>query len=132
MKKKSHYIILIFSGLLLILLGIIYQITNLSNELISLIIINVGIILVVVSVLKFNNFGAGLKQDERTRKLSLKALSYSWLITFLTINIIFWINFFNIINFTFSNGIAILLFVMIFSATGLQFIYKKRGILNED
>jgi len=131
MNKKKQYVITIIAGLLLISIGIFYHLTDLANENISFIFINVGTVMIVIGVIQFNKSGAGLSQDERTRKLGARALSYSWLITFVTLNIIFWIDFLEIIRLTISQGFGIMLFVMVLSAGNLQWMLKRRGIAND-
>ncbi|MEA3343993.1 MAG: hypothetical protein U9Q92_07580 [archaeon] len=132
MKEKRQYVVTVIAGLLLISLGIFCQLTGLANEIISLIFINAGTIMAVIGVIHYNKFGAGLTQDERTRKLGSRALSYSWLITFVMLNIIFWIDYLNIIKITLSQGLGIILFTMVLSAGILQWILKRKGIVNED
>jgi len=132
MKERKQYVITILAGLLLISLGVFYQLTDLANEIISLIFINTGTIITVIGVIHFNKFGARLTQDERTRKLGAIALSYSWLITFVTLNIIFWIDYLKIIGLTISQVLGIMLFVMVLSAGILQWILKRKGIIHED
>ena len=128
MNERKQYVITILAGLLLISLGVFYQLTDLANEIISLIFINAGTIITFIGVIKFNRFGAGLTQDERTRKLGAIALSYSWLITFVTLNIIFWIDYLEIIRLTISQGLGIMLFVMVLSAGILQWILKRKMV----
>ena len=127
MKERKQYAITIIAGLLLIFLGLIYQLTDFANEIISLIFINAGTIITVIGVIHFNKFGERLTQDERTRMLGARALSGSWLITFVTLNIIFWIDYLEIIGLAISQVLGIMLFVMVLSAGILQWILKRKG-----
>lgn len=128
MKEKKQYAITIIAGLLLISFGISCQLAGFANEIISLIFANAGVIMVVVGVMRFNRHGGGLTKDERTRELGARALSYSWLITFVMLNVIFWIDYFKIIELTLSHGLGILLFIMVLSAGILQWIFKRKGL----
>jgi hypothetical protein len=65
--------------------------------------------------------------DERTKKLSMIGLSYSWLSTIVLLSLVFWIDYFTIIKFNISQLIGVISFWMIFSAIILQTIFKKRG-----
>jgi hypothetical protein len=113
------------TGLLLMALGFIYQALNLAGNLISLIFINAGIIVLVISTLKYNRLGAGIDQDEMTRKISSRALSYSWLLTFTTLNIIFWLDYLKLFNLTVQSLLGFLIFLMIFSVASFKKLIFK-------
>jgi hypothetical protein len=117
MPQKTNYQSLVITGLLLMALGFTYQ----AGNLISLIFINAGIIILVVSTLKYNNLGARVKQDEMTRKISALSLSYSWLLTFATLNIIFWLDYANVLELEIQSLLGFLIFLMILSSA----LFKK-------
>lgn len=119
--QKTNYTALMVTGLLLMALGFIYQTLNLAGNLISLMFINAGIIMLVISTLKYNKLGAGVEQDEMTRKISSQALSYSWLLTFATLNIVFWLDYSDIIVLEIQPLLGFLIFLMIFSSA----LFKK-------
>ncbi|MBD3245074.1 MAG: hypothetical protein GF335_03720 [Candidatus Moranbacteria bacterium] len=121
MSKKKKYIVLITAGLILIALGFSYQLLDLAGNLISLVFINSGVIIIVIAVLNFNHLGAGVSQDEMTRKISARALSYSWLLTFALLNILFWVDYLEILKLQTQTFLTIAIFVMLFSAV----IFKK-------
>lgn len=132
MKLKNNYnLTSFFAGLILIALGIAYYLLQIGSNLISLIFINSGLILAVISVLKFNKLGAGLKQDERTRQLSSTGLAYSWLTTFVVLNILFWIDWLKIYRFNLAQGVSLTIFVMIISASIFKWRLNNKGYHNE-
>ncbi len=126
MTKEKQYTVAIISGMLLILLGSFYYFSGMGSNLISLLFINLGIILVVVKTVQLNKFGAGVKQDERTRKISTRGISYSWLTTFVFLNILFWVDVFKVINLELSQGISLMMFVMIVSAVAFKAFLKNK------
>lgn len=133
MKKiKKQYTMTIIAGILLVFLGIFYQISSLAKGMIPLIFMNAGTILIVIAVLAHNRYGAGITQDERTRTLGARALSYSWLLTFFLVNVLFWIDYTKVLTLSASHILGILLFTMTLSAAIIQSFLKKRGIINED
>jgi predicted CDP-diglyceride synthetase/phosphatidate cytidylyltransferase len=133
MKKiKRDYLLSILSGIILIFLGIFFQVTNLAKAIIPLIFINTGTILIVISVLTHNKFGAGITQDERTRTLSTRAIAYSWLLTFVLVNILFWFDYLKFVDFKVEQVLAITLFTMTLSAGILQSYFKHKGVINEN
>lgn len=129
---KKQYLVTIIAGIILVFLGIFYQISNLAKGVIPLFFMNAGTILIVIAVLSHNKYGAGITQDERTRALGARALSYSWLLTFVFVNALFWIDYTKVLTLSASHILGILLFTMTLSAAVIQSFLKKRGIINED
>jgi uncharacterized membrane protein len=121
MEKRKQYQLTIISGIILILLAIIYQLIGINNQLISLFFTNLGIIILIIGVLRHNALGAGIKQDELTRKTSALALSYSWLFMFILSNLIFWINHLKVITLNSEQILGIIIFSMPLSVV----IFKK-------
>lgn len=133
MKKiKKEYAMTITAGVILVFLGIFFQASNLAKGIIPLAFMNSGTIMIVIAVIAHNRYGAGITQDERTRALGTRALSYSWLLTFVLINILFWIDYTKVLTLTKDHILGILFFSMTLSASIFQFFLKKRGVLNED
>ncbi len=126
MTKEKKYTISVISGVLLLLFGSFYYFSGMASNLISLLFVNLGIILIVLTTLQFNKFGAGVKQDERTRKISTRGISYSWLTTFVFLNILFWVDVLKIINLELSQGISFVMFVMIVSAVAFKAFLKDK------
>ncbi|MEA1924875.1 MAG: hypothetical protein U9M95_03305 [Candidatus Altiarchaeota archaeon] len=56
-------------------------------------------------------------KDERTKKLSAYAASGSWLITFITVTILFWMDYVGYIEFSASQIINIIFWLMLLSIT---------------
>jgi hypothetical protein len=132
MKQKNKYHkTTLLAGLILIILGIIYSLTGIGGNFISLLFINIGLILAIVSMLKFNRLGAGSEQDERTRQLSTISLSYSWLLTFIVLNVVFWLDWLNFLNLTLSQGVSLIISVMIISASIAKWWLNTKGYQDE-
>ena len=117
MKKSTQYTISIITGLLLLAFGILDTVTNLTSKVISLIFINAGIIIMAVGLIRVNQLGNGLIHDERTRKLGARAVSFSWIITFVAVNLFYWINYFKVVDLNLSQVLGLLFFIMILSAS---------------
>lgn len=128
MNKETEYKISILAGGLLILFGSFYNLSRMTNNVVSLIFIVAGITLVVVKTLQLNKYGAGVVQDERTRKISSRGISYSWIITFFALNILFWIDTLKIARISLSQGVGVIIFTMIISAAIFKYILKDREI----
>ena len=133
MKKiKKEYAMAIIAGIILVFLGIFFQLSDLAEGIIPLVFMNTGTILMVIAVIAHNRYGAGLTQNERTRALGARALSYSWLLTFVLTNILFWIDYTKVLTLSASHILGIILFTMTLSAGMIQSFLKKRGVINED
>jgi hypothetical protein len=128
MEKRRKYILLMISGVILIVLGFLYQALELSGNVISLLFINAGIVMMVVAVLKYNKLGAGVDQDEMTRKMSSRGLSYSWLLTFVTINVLFWMDYVEVVRLSVPTVLGIVMFVMVISASVCKKWLFRTGI----
>jgi hypothetical protein len=132
MKKSTQYTISIIAGLLLLAFGILYNIHDQTSKIISLIFITAGIMAIVVGAIKFNHVGKGLTHDERTARLNARAISYSWLVTFAAVTLLYWIDHFKLVNLSLSQVLGILFFTMILSSGVLQWTFQRKGVLNED
>lgn len=131
-RIKKEYTMTIIAGIILVFLGIFFQISDLAKGVIPLVFMNTGTIIIVIAVLAHNKYGAGITQDERTRALGARALSYSWLLTFVLVNVLFWIDYTKVLTLSASHILGILLFIMTLSAGIMESFLKKRGIINED
>ncbi len=131
-KIKKQYAMTIIAGILLIFLGIFYQISSLAKGVIPLIFMNAGTIMIVIAVLAHNKYGVGITQDERTRALGARALSYSWLLSFVVVNVLYWVDYTKMVALTVGLALGIMLFTMTLSAGIIQMFLKKRGTIDED
>lgn len=112
-----------------ILLGLGIFLSFLDNlKLASITSTTIGIVFLVLILLKYRNIGDEIQVDERTEKISGKALSLSWLISFVTLNFIFWINRLSDLNLSAETIISLMFFTMIVSASIMQYFFKLRGI----
>lgn len=131
-KIKKEYMATIISGIILVFLGMFFQASNLAKGIIPLIFMNAGTIMIVIAVLSYNKYGAGLTQDERTRAIGARSAGYSWLLTFVLVNILFWIDYTEVIQLSARSILGIILFTMILSASIFQYAMKKKGVIDED
>lgn len=69
-----------------------------------------------------------LLKDERTEKVACKSIWLSWFITFIVINIFFWIDRYTNIILTNNQIFSLLFFIMIFSVIIWKVYYNKKPI----
>lgn len=131
-KLKKEYKLTLIGGIVIILLGVLIQAFRLDNGLFSLTLINAGAVMVVIAFISHIRYGNKVVKDERTKKIGALALSYSWFISFILINILYWIDYLKIFSFSADQVLGILMFTMIFTAGIIQMYYKRKGLVNED
>lgn len=126
-KRNLKNNLLLFAGIIVLLLGVVLIALRILDVKVSSFILNVGLILIIIGAfrkLKKKNLP---EKDERTKKISSHALSYSWLITFLLITVLFWLEFFNLFLLTTTQYYYVLFMTMILSASAFQWYYNKKG-----
>lgn len=129
MKKAKKFGLYLIAGTLLVLLGLFYELVADLNEILTIVFVTSGAVIILTSVLKYSTYG-DVSHDERTRKLGSAALSFSWLLTFILINVMFWIDYFSWIELTVGQVIGVIMFFMVLSGSILQWLYRKKGDLN--
>lgn len=105
---------------IMILIGIFLVVTNEKYQTHGIGFINAGSIVIFITFIKARRYGKRPLKDERTIKIGAYGLSYSWLITFILISLLFWIDLFDIVHLTVKQILAILMFTMIVTAKGIQ------------
>lgn len=98
-----------------------------ENIMTGISLLNTGSILFFVIYLRFKRAQKGPFKDERTVKIGAYGLSYSWLITFILISILFWVEATGMAQMTVKGVMAILMFTMIVSAKGIQWYLFRKG-----
>lgn len=128
MEKLEKYIklsytlafVLIMAGIILVAIFADYQQSGIS-------LINIGAIILFVTFIRAKRYRNGPVKDERTIKIGAYGLSYSWLITFILIALLFWVEEFGIAQMTVKQILAILMFTMIVTAKGIQWYLFRKG-----
>jgi hypothetical protein len=125
MKRSSP--VLLGTGIAIVLgtigLQLLYQLPAIA----VLTLINAGTIMIVIGTIDLMKGEKGPVHDERTKKLSMVSMTYSWLSTFIVLSLAFWLDYFSLITVTVSQLIGFLTFWMLVTVTGLQAILKRRG-----
>ncbi|WP_342306271.1 hypothetical protein [Methanolobus sp. ZRKC5] len=112
--------VLIMAGIILVAMFADYQQSGIS-------LINIGAIILFVTFIRAKRYRNGPVKDERTIRIGAYGLSYSWLITFILIALLFWVEEFGIAQMTVKQILAILMFTMIVTAKGIQWYLFRKG-----
>jgi hypothetical protein len=128
MNNKYKYLINNITALILIIFGFFYYLSSLANSFLSLFFVSLGFFILIFNILKLNNFSAGIEQDERTKKISQISLSYSWLFSFVVLNFIFFLNYFELISFDFNALFSVMILSMIVSVLFSRMVFRNKNI----
>lgn len=71
-----------------------------------------------------------LRGDERTRKVGAWAASYSWFMTLLTLNIIFWLDRLELVSVKTGDVLGFLILFMTFSLLFFRLVFSRKGDVN--
>jgi hypothetical protein len=115
------------AGILLILLGVIQGTVSGWEDLASSGLITSGIVIIIVMLGKGVRTDEGPRQDERTRKIGAWGLSYSWFLTFVTLFILFWVQYLGLVTLTSQGVVVFLVLEMALSARMLQWHFFRKG-----
>ena len=128
MEKLEKYIRLSYSlALVLILAGVALVVFSEKSPQGGISLINVGSIILLVTFLRARRYRKGLVKDERTIKIGSYGLSYSWIFSFIVLNLLFWIDNMSLAKFTVPQVIGIMFIVMIVTAKGFQWYLFRKG-----
>jgi len=86
-----------------------------------------GVIGLITGFSKYLGYREDPRTDERTRKLSAFATTYSWFITFVLVNILFLLDYFGRLTITVSQILGLIFFVMLVTMFGMNVYFKQKG-----
>jgi hypothetical protein len=78
-------------------------------------------------IYKHSKYGVQAESDERTRKISASAATYSWLITLLFVTILGFFNYFSQLEMTVAKVLSIIIFVMIGTLVLFYAYFARKG-----
>ncbi len=123
----NRYKYSLYAAIAAVVIGILASTLQVGDEEISNILINIGVAIIVVLLVRLRRTGNLPEKDERTKKLGAYGLSYSWFITFLMLNLLYWIDRLHFAQLTVSNVIFILFILMLVTAKGFQWYFLSKG-----
>lgn len=125
-EREKEFRLKLIAGAILVLLGLFLETVMNLSQILTIIFVTTGAIIILFSALRQTAYGEP-SNDERTRRLGSAAISFSWLLTFILVNVLFWIDHFKWVKMTVGQTIGIILFFMVLSGSILQWLYRKKG-----
>lgn len=122
----NRYKYSLYAAIIAVVIGVLASILQVGNEDVSNILINIGVAIIVVLLVRLRRNGNLPEKDERTKKLGAYGLSYSWLTTFVALNLLFWIDRLQFIQLSVSGVIFILFVLMLMTAKGFQWYFLSK------
>lgn len=127
MKKLSKSYFGIIIGSIILFFGLISIAFKWFSVELHSYMISFSMVVIIVSYFKSLKRKQGVTRDELTRKIADRSAAYSWQITLITLLIIYWLNFFEILKFSINGIVAILYITMIVSMIYFQKRFWKNG-----
>lgn len=125
MKSKIQTLLTIIAGVILMIVGIGLSVGNQTATTSG--ILTAGMVMIIIGFIGMIKKKQGPAKDELTRKIADRAAAYSWVITLITLMIVFWLNQFEVVKFSVNAVISIVYFIMIATMIAYQQIFWRRG-----
>lgn len=124
---EKRYMYKLIFGIVIMLLGILSVAFNKFNMSASIFLINLGLIIVILTIVRSFRQGELPDRDERTKKLAAYGITYSWLLTLVLIAVLYWVEYFKLVGLNASNVLGILLIFMSISAYVFKWYFMQKG-----
>ena len=126
MKKEYKYRMIIGAVLLLAAMAMQMFLGGVDFHIVSMVLV-AGMVLLGTGVVRSMRYGEGPETDERTKKVSAFALSYSWLVTLVLVNVLFLMEEFSVLAMTAGQALGSIISVMIVVPILFQWYFRRKG-----
>lgn len=128
MNKMERYTKTMYSiAVILIMAGVAMVAFLKNNQEIAISLINIGGVIIFVTFIRAKRFKNGPMKDERTVRIGSYGLSYSWFVTLILLAVLFWVDYFKLVQFTVDQVLGLLILVMAVTAKGFQWYLFRKG-----
>jgi len=114
-------------GIIIMLAGMLSAAFHIFETTTSIFLINMGLILFVITAFRLFRQGDLPDRDERTKKLAAYGITYSWLLTLVLIAVLYWVEYFKLVELTVGGVLGILLIFMSISANVFRWHFMQKG-----
>ena len=124
---EKRYMYKLFLGIFIMAAGMILAAFFETDALVPLTLIYTGLIIFVLMAFRLFRRGDLPDRDERTKKLSVYGITYSWLLILVLLTILYWLEYFKLVEFTVNGIFGLLIFFMIISANVFRWYFMQKG-----
>ena len=110
---KANKQALIFGPILLLVAVVVLIFWKNAPGIIISAVMAAGFASTINGIYKHSKYGVQAESDERTRKISASAATYSWFITLTFVAVLVFLNYFTLLEMTVAKLVGIITFVMI-------------------
>lgn len=125
MEKIYRYKLV--TGITIMLAGMLSAAFHTFDMSISIFLINLGLILFIITAFRLFRLWGLPDRDERTKKLAAYGITYSWLLTLILIAVLYWVEYFKLVELTVGDVLGILLIFMSISANVFRWHFMQKG-----
>jgi drug/metabolite transporter (DMT)-like permease len=128
MDKRERYTrTMYFVAVFLITAGVAMVAFLEDHQEMAISLINIGGVMIFVTFIRAKRSGNGPVKDERTVRIGSCGLSYSWFVTLVLLAVLFWIDYFGLMQLTVDQVLGVLILVMAVTAKGFQWYLFSKG-----
>ncbi|WP_048133241.1 MULTISPECIES: hypothetical protein [unclassified Methanosarcina] len=124
---EKRYMNKLVPGIIIMLAGMLSAAFHTFDMSISIFLINLGLILFIITAFRLFRLRGLPDRDERTKKLAAYGITYSWLLTLVLIAVLYWVEYFKLIELTVGGVLGILLIFMSISANVFRWHFMQKG-----
>jgi len=123
-----RYLLRVFIGSFLVVWGIVELLLNPSGDsLLPAVLLTAGLAYLVTGVSRRRKYGEGAEHDERSRRIGVWGLSYSWYLSITIIWFFFLLDHFRLVALSAGGALGGSLVVMTLSAVVFQMYLARKG-----
>ncbi|KKG12046.1 hypothetical protein [Methanosarcina sp. 2.H.A.1B.4] len=124
---EKRYMNKLVPGIIIMLAGMLSAAFHTFDMSISIFLINLGLILFIITAFRLFRLRGLPDRDERTKKLAAYGITYSWLLTLVLIAVLYWVEYFKLVELTVGGVLGILLIFMSISANVFRWHFMQKG-----
>jgi hypothetical protein len=117
----------IILGVIFLLGGFAYLFIEQPFPVVPPVLITAGLVYIFVGISRHRRAREGPEQDERTKRVAVLGMAYSWRVSLLLIAVLFWIDYFGIYRLKGYEAFGLATIVLAFTAIGFQQYFARHG-----
>ena len=120
---------LIFVPVLLFVAVVLLIFWKNPPDIIITVLMSAGLSTIITGIYSHSKYGVQAEHDERTRKISASAVTYSWLITLTFIGVLGFLDYFSILEMTVKRVLSTVVLIMIGTLILFYAYFARKGDL---